>query len=81
MEAHLGADVRHRSGQKVGRAHPVLECSEDVFDRLSSQRHGVELSVQSLLHPVQNVFVFPSSDAALLAGRALLADSAFGAGA
>lgn len=79
MQAHFGAHVGHRSGQEVGRAHPVLERSEDVFDRLSSQRHGVEISVQPFLHPVQDVFVFPSSDAALLAGRTLLVDGAIGA--
>jgi hypothetical protein len=62
VEAHLGSDLVEGPGQEVGGAHPSLEGSERVFDRLSSHAHGVGHAVELVLHPVEHVLMLPALD-------------------
>jgi hypothetical protein len=47
----------------------VFDGSEDVLDCSSPDGHGFGLSVQPTLHGLEYMFVFPPSDAAIVAGR------------
>src|SRR3981081_2024444 len=62
VEAHLGSDLVERPGQEVRGAHPGLECSERVFDGLSSHAHGLGHAVEPGLHPVEHVLILPALD-------------------
>src|SRR6185369_7397053 len=41
-----------------------------MFDRLTALAHGVRVLVETLLHRLQHMFVLPTRDPPLLAGRA-----------
>jgi hypothetical protein len=51
--------------------HPSFDGAEWVFHGLSSNAHNVRLLVQTLLHGIDDGFVFPPFDATLPTGRAL----------
>jgi hypothetical protein len=48
--------------------HPMLQRAEDVFNSASSNGHCIGHTLESTLHGFQYMFVFPSSDAAIVAG-------------
>ncbi|MGF7135870.1 hypothetical protein P3T40_007382 [Paraburkholderia sp. EB58] len=54
----------------------MLQRAEDVFDSASSDGHCIRLPVESTLHNFQYMFVLPSSDAAIVAGRTSLLEMA-----
>ena len=58
----------------------MLQRAEDVFDSASSDGHCIRLPVESTLHNFQYMFVLPSSDAAIVAGRTSFLEMATGAG-
>lgn len=68
LKAHLRAHSPERPGQEVCRTHPVLERTEDMLDGTSADSHCIGLPVEPALHGFQCVLVFPSSDAAIVAG-------------
>ena len=72
LKAHFGAHPSKRPGQEVCSTHPMLQRAEDVFNGASSDGHCVRLPVESTLHDFKYMFVLPSSDAAIVAGRTSL---------
>lgn len=38
---------------EVSRAHPMFKRAEHMFDRSESNRHGVKLTIQSVLHRIE----------------------------
>jgi hypothetical protein len=64
--------IAHPSHQEVRRPHPELEGSEDVLDRTASNRHHIWIPVQPVLGSLQNGFMLPAFNAALLARGALV---------
>lgn len=67
LKAHFSAHVFDPAGEEVRRVHPVLECSEHVFDRAPSNRHLPWPAVQPRLQPLKDVLMLPASHAAFLA--------------
>ena len=80
MKTHLGAHARQRLGQEVGPTHPVLDGSERMFHCLSSYPHHLGLTVQTILHRIEDGFVFPARDAPIVARGALRFERTPGAG-
>jgi hypothetical protein len=76
VQDHFGADVIERLHQEVRRAHPVLQCSEDVFDRSTSYPHRVRLAIKTSLHLLEYGLVLPAPDTALVARGALFLERA-----
>ena len=60
--------------------HPVLERTEDMLNSTSADGHCIGLPVKPTLHGFQYVFVLPSSDATIVAGRTSLLEMATRAG-
>lgn len=54
----------------------MLQRAEDVFNGASPDGHCVRLPVESTLHGFEYLFVLPSSDAAIVAGRTSLLEMA-----
>jgi hypothetical protein len=71
VEAHLCSDFFEGSGLEVGGAHPGLEGAERVFDGRAADAHALRRAVQPVPHGVDDGFMLPALDPALLAGRAL----------
>jgi hypothetical protein len=46
------------------RAHPHLERTEGMLNRLAPAAHGLRILIQPLLHGFENVLMLPSRDAA-----------------
>jgi hypothetical protein len=69
LKTHFGAQPSERSGQEVCGAHPLLERTEDMFNGTPTNGHCIWLPVEPTLHGFQYMFVLPSSDAAIVAGR------------
>ena len=59
----------------------MLQRVEDMFDRTSADDHCVGLALQPTLHGLEYVFVLPSSDTTVVAGRTSLREMAMRAGA
>jgi len=76
LKAHFGAHPSERPCQEVCSTHPLLQRAEDMFNGASSDGHCVRLPVESTLHGFEYMFVFTSSDAAIVAGRTSLLEMA-----
>src|SRR5215469_12195534 len=70
VEAHLGCDVGQLSCSEVGPPHPILNRAEDGLDDAAPDPHRIGHLVQTPLHALDHSLVFPTGDAALLAGGA-----------
>ena len=79
VEAHLGSDVLHGTRLQVASAHPVLDGTEDVLDRSSTESHRAGLAVETCLHGLDDLLVFPALDPTLDAGGAVCLYGALGA--
>ena len=69
LETHFRTHSPERPRQEVCGTHPVLERAEDMLDSTSADGHCLRVPVQPTLHSFQYMFVLPSSDAAIVAGR------------
>ena len=58
----------------------MFERAEDMFDGASADGHCIRLAFQPTLHGFQYIFMLPTSDAAIGAGRTSLLQVAFRAG-
>jgi hypothetical protein len=58
----------------------VFERTEDMLDSTPADRHCIWLPVEPSLHGIQYMFVLPSFDAAIVAGRTSVLEVATGAG-
>lgn len=65
MQAHFRSHMLERTHQKVGRAHPELERTEGMLDRLPSYPHQIRTPIQPLLHGLEYGLVLPTLDAVL----------------
>jgi hypothetical protein len=72
LETHFGTHSSKRPGQDVGGTHPVQERTEYMLNGTSADSHYIWFPVESTLHGFQYMFVLPSSDAAIVAGRTSL---------
>ena len=61
---------RHRTG----RPHPRLDGPERMLDGVEADVHSLRGLVEPLLDRLDDIFVFPARDAALLAGGAAILD-------
>jgi len=68
MEAHFGAHLFQGPRLEVASPHPVLDRAEDVFDRSSSDTHGIWQAIKPGLHGLDHVLMLPTFDAPFLAG-------------
>src|SRR5476651_1871816 len=80
LKTHFGAYPSERPGQKVCGTHPLLERTEYMLNGTSADGHCIRLPVEPALHGFQNMFVLPSSDSAIVAGRTSLLEMATRAG-
>ena len=71
MQTHFRTDMFKGFHQEVSRPHPELERTEDMFNGTPPLFHLSWVPVQAILHRIQDTFVFPAPDPALLAGGAL----------
>src|SRR6516162_5657130 len=80
VERHLGGHAWQPLHQKVGRSHPRLERAERMLDRLAPLAHFLRVLVEPALDGFENMFVLPTRDPSLFAGRAAALESAALAG-
>src|SRR6266481_7232441 len=71
MQRHFGADVLERFHLEVRRSHPRLYRAEGMLHSLAAHTHLVRIAIEPRLHGLEDGFVFPTRDPALLASRAL----------
>lgn len=76
MQAHFRTCILESLHQEVGRPHPELQRTEDMFNGAPALFHLSRLRIQTTLHSIQNIFVFPALDATLLASSVLASLSA-----
>ena len=72
MERHLRPHIAEPLREEVRRTHPELEGSEDMLHRAAPNRHHVWVPVQPVLSGLQNGFMLPAFNAALLARGAFV---------
>src|SRR5437879_4800520 len=71
VQSHFGADVLERFHLEVRRSYPRLHRAEGMLHSLAAHAHLVRISIEPRLHGLEDGFVFPTRDPALLASRAL----------
>jgi hypothetical protein len=71
VQCHLAGNLRQRLHQEVRRAHPHLQCTEGMLDRLAARTHRAGIFIEPLLYRLDDLLMFPSRDAAMRAFRAL----------
>lgn len=76
METGLRSDVFECFHLEVCRAHPGAQRAERMLDSLSADPHCLWRTIKAPLHRLDDRLMFPSSDAAFLAGRALVMEGA-----
>ena len=76
VQGHLGGDVAQRFHLEVRRAHPSLDGAEGMLHRGATNDHRIGSLIQPLLNAIKYGLAFPTSDAALLARRAMLLEKA-----
>ena len=64
VQRHFGGNTWQRLHQEVGCAHPGLDRSEGMLDRLAPLAHLFWMFVEPALHRLKNVLVLPSGDPA-----------------
>lgn len=69
MQRHLSSRVLQPSHPEMGCTHPGLERAERVLECKASDAHQVGIALHPIIHLVDQMFVLPAGDAALLAGR------------
>ena len=62
MQSHLGGDVGKALHQEVRRAHPGLDRTEGVLDRLAPHPHQAGVRVEPRLDLLDQVLVQPARD-------------------
>ena len=67
VQRHLSRHFGQRLHRKVRRPHPHLQRAE----RMLASTHRIRILVQTRLHGIDNVLMFPTRDAALRSLRAL----------
>ena len=80
VQVHFGADPFERIHLEVRRSHLRLDGTERVFDRLPPLAHLLRVLVEPPLNGLENLFVFPAADSALLARGVTGLDGAVSAG-
>ena len=76
MQTHFRADIFQLPGQKMGCSHPGFESAERVLNRLASYSHAIWSVIQTSLHGLKNVFMFPSAHTSIGAWSAFCLDVA-----
>ena len=71
VQRHLSRHFGQRLHRKVRRPHPHLQRAERMLDCLAASTHRIRILVQTRLHGIDNVLVFPTRDAALRSLSAL----------
>lgn len=74
LQTHLGSNSRQCLGQEGARAHPGLQRSEHMLDRLTSQPRRLRGAIQSCLNYAEYSLVLPAGDATIGARGALALD-------
>ncbi len=67
VQGHFGADSFQCLHLKMGRSHPVFDGPERMLDGFAPLAHLLRVLVKPLLDGLENVFVLPAGDPALLA--------------
>jgi len=60
MQAYLGTHMLQRGGEEMSRPHPELDRPEWMLNRLSANPHDVGRLIQTRLHRIEDVFMFPA---------------------
>ena len=55
----------------MGRTHPSFQAAEGMLYRLPADAHAVGRFVQTSLHGIENLFMFPTANTPIVAGRTL----------
>jgi hypothetical protein len=76
VQRHLGSDLGQTFHQEVGRPHPHLQCTEEMFGRLATLAHGLRVLVEAFLDGLQYMLMLPAGDPSLFASGAALFNSA-----
>ena len=76
VQRHFGPDPFQRLHLEVRIAHPGLDGSERMLDRLAPLAHLLRMFVEPPLDGLKNLFVLPARDPMLLACGALVLDGA-----
>jgi hypothetical protein len=66
VQRHLGRHLRQRLHQKVRRRHPHLQRAKRMLDGFAAHTHGLRVLIEPRLRGLDDVFVFPAFDAALV---------------
>ena len=80
VQAHFRPHMFKGLHQEVSRPHPELERTEDMLNGTPSLFHLPRISVQTILHCIQNAFMLPSPDPPFLASGALCFQRTLAAG-
>jgi hypothetical protein len=76
VRCHLGRDAWQRLRQEAGRVHAGFDGAERMLHPLPTPTPSSPVIIEPVLNRFENVLVFPSRDAALFPGGALMFDGA-----
>jgi len=76
VQRHFGRDIGQPLHQKVRRTHPHLQRGERMLDGFAAHTHGLRVLIEPRLRGLDDVFVFPAFDAALVGRCALILERA-----
>ena len=71
VQADFGPDTGQRPGKQMGRTHPGLERTEDVFNGPAANSRGVRCVRQASQHALNNMLVFPARNPSIDTRRTL----------
>ena len=74
MKAHFGTHVPGCLRKKVRRAHPAFQCAIVVFNRCSTDVHGIWFCCQVCFSSLNDFFMDPTAHASILSSGALRVD-------
>jgi hypothetical protein len=75
IQRHFGRYIGQSLHQKVRRTHPHLQGGERMLDGFAAQTHGLWVLIEPRLRGLDDVFVFPAFDTALVGGCALILEN------
>ena len=76
MQRRFGCYVLQRLHLEVRCTHPGFDHAKWMLDGSAAQRDLIGIIVKTLLDALQDILVFPATDAALPAGRTSVLDHA-----
>jgi hypothetical protein len=76
VQRHFSRYLRQRLHQKVRRTHPHLQHGERMLDGFAAHTHGWWVLIEPRLRGLDDVFVFPALDTALVRRCALILERA-----